>query len=524
MALPFDPVLTAARNAPRGAEARPSGPRAADAGKPRFEPRAEPPARPERPSARPANSAAAPARPAAKDRPARATEADRPEPARQGARSTLADGPTTPDATPAPAISAAVAKDAAPAREKAETDKETEQKADQAADAVPFPVDMVLAATIVTDPAQPVAGLSDAVVASNDAMQGNSVDQPAATAASGGGIPAPPSADQSTSIAVAIGAVPALLIPAVSVAGAAGGAAPAAVEAAAPATVAPSSAAPAAAAQAQVAADSVAQPAPASEQQTPASDLAGDAKAPVLAGKDETAAAGKPEEKTTGKVKAKDGDGHLAAAREHPGSPEAGAKLLAALPQAPHGAGFAPHRQPGLDIAGPGAAAPGNTVLPDGAEAGNGRTAIVQAGLNAVPIEIGLKAAAGFKRIDIRLDPAELGRVDVRLDVSDTGEVKAQLVVDRVETLGLLQRDARTLERAFEQIGLKTGEQSIDLSLRNPGAQNDGANTSFNGGNGRDGGSARQGQGGAERQGAQPMEAPAMQWQRRSLGGVDVRV
>ena len=91
--------------------------------------------------------------------------------------------------------------------------------------------------------------------------------------------------------------------------------------------------------------------------------------------------------------------------------------------------------------------------------------------IHVVPIEIGAKALAGNKRFDIRLDPAELGRIDVSLEISDKGDVSAKLTVDRVETLHMLQRDARTLERAFEQAGLKPSEGGIDLSLRDPGQQ-----------------------------------------------------
>lgn len=88
--------------------------------------------------------------------------------------------------------------------------------------------------------------------------------------------------------------------------------------------------------------------------------------------------------------------------------------------------------------------------------------------LHVVPIEIGLRALAGSKRFDIRLDPPELGRVDVNLEISEKGEVSAKLVVDRVETLHLLQRDARTLERAFEQAGLKPSDSGVDITLRDP--------------------------------------------------------
>lgn len=91
--------------------------------------------------------------------------------------------------------------------------------------------------------------------------------------------------------------------------------------------------------------------------------------------------------------------------------------------------------------------------------------------IHVVPIEIGLRAMSGSRQFDIRLDPDELGRVDVSLSISDKGEVSAKLVVDRVETLHLLQRDARTLERAFEQAGLKPSDGGVDITLRDPSDQ-----------------------------------------------------
>ena len=143
-----------------------------------------------------------------------------------------------------------------------------------------------------------------------------------------------------------------------------------------------------------------------------------------------------------------------------------------------------------------------------------------QVPLGSVPIEIGLKSLAGVNRFEIRLDPAELGRIDVRLDIGDGGEVKAHLVVDRVETLALLQRDAKTLERAFEQAGLKPSEGGIDLSLRDPSGD-------------RRGGDQPQGDRGqppagrpdgiAAPEAHEPVVAPRrISW--RSTGGVDLRI
>jgi flagellar hook-length control protein FliK len=124
----------------------------------------------------------------------------------------------------------------------------------------------------------------------------------------------------------------------------------------------------------------------------------------------------------------------------------------------------APHNLPnGGNAAQPGAA----SVRDVDAASGKERPSVVRdVPLGAVPIEIGVRAMAGVRRFEIRLDPADLGRIDVRLDMSDDGTVKAHLTVDKVETLALLQRDARTLERAFEQAGLKPSDGGIDLTLR----------------------------------------------------------
>ncbi|WP_353186442.1 flagellar hook-length control protein FliK [Bosea sp. (in: a-proteobacteria)] len=112
---------------------------------------------------------------------------------------------------------------------------------------------------------------------------------------------------------------------------------------------------------------------------------------------------------------------------------------------------------------------PAGTAL--AAAPGPGQAALPPTPLHVLPVEIGLRALAGAKQFDIRLDPEELGRVDVNLSISDKGEVSARLVVDRVETLHLLQRDARTLERAFEQAGLKPSDGGVEISLRDPSDQ-----------------------------------------------------
>jgi flagellar hook-length control protein FliK len=92
--------------------------------------------------------------------------------------------------------------------------------------------------------------------------------------------------------------------------------------------------------------------------------------------------------------------------------------------------------------------------------------------LQAFAVEVGMRALRGAKEFQIRLDPEDLGRVDIRLEISEKGEVQAKVMVERVETLQLLQRDARTLERAFDQAGLKTNSDALQFSLSDPGRGN----------------------------------------------------
>lgn len=84
----------------------------------------------------------------------------------------------------------------------------------------------------------------------------------------------------------------------------------------------------------------------------------------------------------------------------------------------------------------------------------------------AIAVAIAARSKDGANQFQIRLDPPELGRIDVKLDVDKSGQVHTHLTVDRPDTLDLLQRDARGLERALQQAGLKTGEGGLAFSLR----------------------------------------------------------
>jgi flagellar hook-length control protein FliK len=99
----------------------------------------------------------------------------------------------------------------------------------------------------------------------------------------------------------------------------------------------------------------------------------------------------------------------------------------------------------------------------------------------AVPVEIGLKALSGEQSFQIKLHPEDLGRIEVKLDFAKDGTLSALLTVDKPETLSLLQRDVRSLERAFEQAGLKAGDAALQFSLASDGRQGGGRDDHRNG-------------------------------------------
>lgn len=113
-----------------------------------------------------------------------------------------------------------------------------------------------------------------------------------------------------------------------------------------------------------------------------------------------------------------------------------------------------------------------------------------------VAFELNKTAQQGLNRLSMQLHPAELGRVDVKIEVGHDGRALAVVMVDRQETLDLLQRDARTLERALTDAGLQADSGSLSFSLRQD-PQNGQATA--------DGGSAAGG--GAEETGDSTMEA-----------------
>jgi flagellar hook-length control protein FliK len=91
-----------------------------------------------------------------------------------------------------------------------------------------------------------------------------------------------------------------------------------------------------------------------------------------------------------------------------------------------------------------------------------------------VAVHIKKNVADDVDQFTINLHPAELGRIDIKLDIGADGRVNAMVAVEKAQTLELLQRDSRGLERALQDAGLQTDSNSLNFSLRGDGNQSQG--------------------------------------------------
>lgn len=139
--------------------------------------------------------------------------------------------------------------------------------------------------------------------------------------------------------------------------------------------------------------------------------------------------------------------------------------------------------------------------------------------IGQVPMTIGLRSLAGSSEFQIRLDPVELGRIDVKLEIDKAkGTVATHLVVDRPDTLALLQRDAGQLQQALTQAGLDPSAGGVNLSLRGEGGGQAGSQTG-----GQAGSDGRQATPWSAERSDLPAEAVPVRML-RGYGGLDIRI
>ena len=96
-------------------------------------------------------------------------------------------------------------------------------------------------------------------------------------------------------------------------------------------------------------------------------------------------------------------------------------------------------------------------------------TPMAQPVVEQLAVHIVKAAAEGMDKISIKLRPAALGHIEIQLELSHDGRITAVVTAEKSETLELLQRDARGLERALQEAGLRTNSDSLNFNLRGEG-------------------------------------------------------
>lgn len=105
-----------------------------------------------------------------------------------------------------------------------------------------------------------------------------------------------------------------------------------------------------------------------------------------------------------------------------------------------------------------------------------------------VKVKLIKAAQGGLDKIKIQLNPSELGKVEVRLEIGSDGAIRGTVIAEKPETMDLLQRDAKQLERALQDAGFKTGGDSLDFQMRGGGTNERQQSGSGNGSLSQDGG------------------------------------
>ena len=74
-----------------------------------------------------------------------------------------------------------------------------------------------------------------------------------------------------------------------------------------------------------------------------------------------------------------------------------------------------------------------------------------------------------LESMTVKLRPELLGRIEIRLDGDAAGRLQIVVLAERGETLDLLQRDARQLEQALQEAGIRTQDQGLQFGLKGQG-------------------------------------------------------
>ena len=83
-----------------------------------------------------------------------------------------------------------------------------------------------------------------------------------------------------------------------------------------------------------------------------------------------------------------------------------------------------------------------------------------------IAVQMARNKADGNNQFTIRLTPESMGTITVKLNIANNSNLTAQLMVEKPETLALLQKDMAGLEKALKAQGFSTGDGDLTIALK----------------------------------------------------------
>lgn len=83
-----------------------------------------------------------------------------------------------------------------------------------------------------------------------------------------------------------------------------------------------------------------------------------------------------------------------------------------------------------------------------------------------IAVQMARNKADGNNQFTIRLTPESMGTITVKLNIANNANLTAQLMVEKPETLALLQKDMAGLEKALKAQGFSTGDGDLTIALK----------------------------------------------------------
>lgn len=87
--------------------------------------------------------------------------------------------------------------------------------------------------------------------------------------------------------------------------------------------------------------------------------------------------------------------------------------------------------------------------------------------IEQIKVNITKSAVKGVDTIDIQLKPEDLGKLQIKMHIAKDGKVQAEIITSRAETADMLQKDASSLSKAFNDAGYDTDAKSFTFSYQN---------------------------------------------------------